>query len=220
MTDDQIIEIVENEFREKFLGVTQQYLDIHNPIYIDGKLKVDRIDRERSNGIVSVFVPVENEKFHFVAWVDTTDPTLEIINTINTEPLNRVYFRATSEELSKEQLKTLTKLTPTESWDKGDKRKFRESTYEYSSLSFLPNPEPDEFEDKIRKLLDYLETDREGIKSLVDNANCWIQVAMDFHVGNGMIGGPSINKEIIKRMSDLGLSIDFDVFVGGNKLRD
>jgi len=220
MTDDQIVEIVEKEFREKFLGVTQQYLDIHNPIYVNGKLKIDRIDRELLNGIVSVFVPVENEKFHFVVWVDTSDSTMEIINTINTVPFNRVYFRATSEELSKEQLMTLTKLTPTESWNKGEKMKFGKNTYKFSALSFLPNAEPDEFEDKLKKLLDFLESDKEGIKSLVEKANGYIQVAMDFHNGNGMIGGPFISKEIIKRMSDFGLSIDFDLYVGGELFKD
>lgn len=217
MNDDQIIEIVEKEFRDKFLGVTQQYLEIHNPIYENGKLKIDRIDRERKNGIVSVYVPVQNEKFHFVVWVDSSAHDLEIINTITTEPLNRVYFRATSEELSIAQLKSLTKLTPTESWGKGDVMKSGKANYKFSALSFLPNPEPDEFENKLKKLLDYLETDKDGVKCLVDQANGIIQVTMDFHNGNGMIGGPSINKESIKRLGNLNLSIDFDLYVSGAK---
>jgi hypothetical protein len=84
----------------------------------------------------------------------------------------------------------------------------------------LPNPEPDEFEDKLKKLLDFLEQDKDGIKKLVDNANGYIQVAMDIHNGNGMIGGHNIDTDDIGRMNDLGLSINFDLYVGGNSFKD
>jgi hypothetical protein len=34
-----------------------------------------------------------------------------------------------------------------------------------------------------------------------------------------MIGGPNIDREDIKRMNDLGLSINFDLYVGGNGIK-
>jgi hypothetical protein len=49
MNDNKIIEIIEKEFKLKTLGVTNQYLKIHSPIYIDNKLKIDRIDREKQD---------------------------------------------------------------------------------------------------------------------------------------------------------------------------
>jgi heme oxygenase len=111
-------------------------------------------------------------------------------------------------------------LPPTEIWNKGDFRKSGKSNYTFSNFTILPNPEPDQFKDKLRKLLDHLEQDKDGIKQLVNNANGHIQVAMDFHNGNGMIGGPSIDSIDIKRMSELGLSIDFDLYVSGNKFKE
>lgn len=82
----------------------------------------------------------------------------------------------------------MTNLMPTEFWNKGDLKKNGKSKYVFSNLKILPNPEPDEFEDKLKKLLDFLEQDKNGIKQLAVSANGYIQVAMDIHNGNGMIG--------------------------------
>ncbi len=49
--------------------------------------------------------------------------------------------------------------------------------WKYSSIWFEPNPEPDEFEDKLKKLLSFLEQDKNGIKTLVDQANGYIQIS-------------------------------------------
>lgn len=40
MTDQQATKPIENEFKERTLGVTEQYLEIHSPIYVDGNLKM------------------------------------------------------------------------------------------------------------------------------------------------------------------------------------
>jgi hypothetical protein len=126
----------------------------------------------------------------------------------------------TSDIFSASELMAMTALKPSEFWNKGDRKKYGKSTYTFSGLSFLPNPEPDEFEDKLKKLLDFLEQDKAGIKRFAEIANGHIQVTMDIHNANGMIGGPAIDKNNIRRMSDLGLSINFDLYVGGNSFKD
>ena len=40
-------------------------------------------------------------------------------------------------------------------------------------------------------------------------------MAMEFHNGNSMLGGPNISKESVKRMAALNLEIDFDLYVSG-----
>ena len=217
MTDQQAIELIEKEFKEKTLGVTESYLDIHSPIYTDNELKVDRIDRETKDDYIIAYLPVLGERFYFAVYINVT--TNEVTG-VGTEACHRVYFRATSETLTADELKAMTNLTPTKLWNKGDIGKSRKSHYTFSNFAIMPNPEPDEFEDKLKKLLDLLERDREGIKQLVDNANGYIQVAMDIHNGNGMIGGHNIDTDDVKRMNDLGLSINFDLYVGGNIFKD
>jgi len=72
----------------------------------------------------------------------------------------------------------MTTLKATKNWDKGEKRNHGDSVHKFSSIMFGPNPEPDEFTDKIKKLLDFLEQDKVGVKRLVDNADGYVQIAM------------------------------------------
>jgi len=221
MTEQQVTELVEKEFKEKTLGTTEQYLEIHSPIYFNNKIKIDRIDRDSKydNGdeLIIAYLPVLDEKFYFAICIN---PKENEVTGFYTEAYHRVYFRATSEIFSIDELKSMTNLKPTEFWNKGDLRTYGKSKHTFSSFVILPNPEPDEFEDKLRKLLDFLEQDKDGVKQLVDNAYGYVQVAMYIHNATGMIGGPHIDTDAIKRMNDLGLTIDFDLYVGGNPIKD
>lgn len=212
MTDEQAITLIEKELQDKTFGVTEQYLEIHTPIYLNNKLQIERIDRDCDKFIIA-YLPIRDERFYFAVYIDSDSG--EIIN-IGTEPHHRVYFFATSESLSETDLKAMCSLSVDESWNKGDLKKNGRSTHKFSALKIMPNSEPDEFEDKLDKLLTYLETDKKGISQLVEKAEGYIQVAMDIHNGNGMIGGPNISKESITRMHNLKLSINFDLYVGGN----
>ena len=215
MTDDLIIQKAIEEIETKSLGVTEQFLEVHEIEYADGKPVVARVDKEKGDGVVIVYFPVKGFSFYFAVYLDTV-PEIAIRRT-GTEPDNHVYFRATSEVLDFKQLAALTKLPTSGGWNIGDKRR-PGGTLEWknSKVEFKPNPEPDEFEDKLKKLLDFLEQDREGVKQLVDKAGGYIQVAIEFHDGNGMLGGPHIDKEYIKRMALLDLEIDLDLYATGN----
>lgn len=217
MTDEQIIAMIEDEFRQKTLAVTEQYLEIHSPVYVDNKIKVDRIDRESKDEYFVAYLPVQDERFYFAVYINTK--TSEVTG-VTTEAFHRVYFRATSESLMADELKAMTHLIPTTTWNKGDRRKYGNSFHTFSHFEILPNPEPDEFEDKLKKLLDLLEQDKEGIKRLVEKAHGYIQVAMDIHNANGMIGGHNLDTSDIRRMNELGLSINFDLYVGGNHFKE
>jgi hypothetical protein len=114
----------------------------------------------------------------------------------------------------------LTNLKPTWGWSKGDARKSSKLFYSFSALHFEPNPEPDEFEHKLRKLLDFLETDKVGIATLVDQASVQVQVATIFHNGNTMLGGHRLDRKIVKRLAALNLEVDFDLYAEGNFFKD
>ena len=217
MTDQQAIELIEKEFKKKTFGVTEQYLEIHSPIYTDNILKVDRVDRDSKNEMIIVYLPVLDERFYFAVYINTK--TNEITG-IGTEAYHRVYFRAISETLTVDDIKAMTHLTPTEFWDKGDLRSNGKSNHSFNGFKILPNPEPDEFEDKLKKLLDFLEQDKEGIRQIAEKAEASILVTRDIHNANGMIGGHNIDTDDIRRMNDLKLSINFDLYVGGKSFKE
>jgi hypothetical protein len=212
MTDDQIIKLIEDEFRDPTLSVTRQYLNIHKPVYSNGKIVIARIDRD--DPIIAVYLPVEGEKFYFTVYVD---PQTVELTMVETEAWHSVYFRAVSESLSIDELMAMTKFKPTEFWNKGDRKSIGNANYQFSQFKLQPNPEPDAFEDKLRKLLDLLEQDKNGIRQLVEKAEGYIQVGANIHNANGMIGGHHIDAESVRRLNDLGLAIDFDLRVSGKK---
>ena len=137
--------------------MTEQHLEIHSPIYIDNKLKVDRIDRDKEDEMIIAYLPVLDEKFYFAVYIDIK---INEVTSVGTEAYHQVYFRATSESLTFDELKAMTILTATEFWNKGDQRKNGKSNHTFSNFKILPNPEPDEFEDKLKNFLTFLEQDK------------------------------------------------------------
>jgi hypothetical protein len=218
MFDEQVSIKVGQEIKDKTWGVTEQFLQVHDIVIVNGRPKIERIDTDKVDGTVIAYVPVKDEPF-FMAFYFDNKKDLNI-RGIGTESKNQVYFRATSEQLTFLELTSMTILKHTDGWNKGDERKLGKGNYRFSSFEIEPNPEPDEFEDKLRKLLDLLETDKEGVKRLVDKANGGISVAMTFHDGNGMFGGPHLDKETVKSLGDLNLSVDFDLYADGNSFKE
>ncbi len=213
MTDKEIFEIAIEEIATKSWGVTEQFLEIHDIERIDGVPRLERIDRDKSDGVIIAYFPVKDERLYFAVHVQS-DPTAKIVG-IGTEYYNDISFQASSEILDYDELAALTSLKPTGGWRKGALKSSGKATYKYTLIRFSPNPEPDEFEDKLKKLLDFLEQDPIGVKILVDIAKGYIQTAMIIHNGNTMLGGPHIDKESIKRMAVLNLEIDFDLYAEG-----
>jgi hypothetical protein len=213
MTDLEISKLILKEFNEKTLGVTSQYLEIHEPIYENGQLKIERIDREKNDDRIIAYLPVKDEYFFFSVYLDKKKGE---IFSIGTESRNLVSAIFASENLTSDDLKLLTKLHCQEFWNRGDKKPNSKTTYNFSGIEFYPNPEPDEFEDKLDKLLTFLEGDKDGIISLSSKCKGYIHVLMDFHRGNQLLGGMSIEVETLKRIGDLNLSIDFQFTAWGN----
>jgi len=213
MTNFEIIKHAIEEVEKKSWGVTQQFLGIHELIYEDNKPKIAHIDQDAPDGTAIVYFPVKDEKFYLAIYIKTI-PDIDI-SWVGTEAGHSVYFKATSDNLDFSQLASLTTLKPTGGWSKGDMKKYGNSTYSFSCIELIPNPEPDEFEDKLNKLLDFLEKDKDGIRKLVNVAHGRIQVASIFHNGNTMLGGFHLSKHLLSRLNALEVEINFDLYAEG-----
>jgi len=213
--ESTVMQMAIEEIESKRFGFTGQFLEIHDVVHTNNLPKVDRIDWDKNDGSAIVYFPIEGERFYLAVFVDTL-PEVSV-RWVNTESYNCVYFRANSDILSLNQLADLTSLKSTGGRSKGDNRGSGQSgiLWKESTLFIEPNPEPDEFEDKLTKLLDYLDQDKPGIQNFVLNYAGYIQVAIEFHNGNTMLGGPHIDKELIKRMGSMDLEIDFDLYARG-----
>lgn len=110
MTDDQVKNLIRVELTQRTLGVTDQYLEIHEVVYEAGELKIDRIDREDEGGLVIACLPIKDEYFSLAVYIDANENTIQ---SIGTESRNQVLFRATSNELTIEEMQSMTKLVAT-----------------------------------------------------------------------------------------------------------
>jgi hypothetical protein len=219
MFEEQVSIKVGQEIQDRTKGLTDLFLQVHDIVRIDGRPKIERIDTDREDGVVIAYVPVIDESFYFALYFDNKE-SLNLIG-IGTEPHNSVYFRARSRELNVDELKSLTTLEAAKRWTKGQKEKYGPGFHINSQIEIELNPEPDDIMDKIKKLLDILEKDKDGIKRLVDTASGYIQVYMRFHVGNKtLFGAPRLDKKTIGRLNELNLSISFELYAEGNFFKE
>jgi len=214
MTTEEITDLVEFELKNQDWGVTEQILEIHSPALSENKLQIANVAFK--GDAVSVFIPIEGERFYLVFYIDTEKRE---ITGISTEPSILVYFKATSRELDLSDLKGYTNLEPAESWNKGDRRPSGKAFYSFSGIVIEPNTKPNDFESKFNELISELKKDKAGVQQLAKLAEGYIQVVMDFHNVNGIIGGPNLNEANIKDLNDLGLSIDFAFYVSGRSYK-
>jgi hypothetical protein len=212
----QIHEAVEREINQKNLSATANHLANHKPIYKKDKLQISRVDNEKEGNIAVAYLPVEGQEFYFALSIDTD--TGKIIS-FDTEANHKVIFRATSVFLSSKELEEFTSLKPTNSWSKGQKNPNANFDYFFSALTIEGSDLPDELEDKLEKLMALLEKDKAGIYNLASNSNAFIQVVSHHYISNGQLNSISLSNEIIKRISDLGLEINFETYIDGSKLK-
>jgi hypothetical protein len=102
---------------------------------------------------------VKDEYFSFAVYIDEIKKE---IYSVVTQSRNPISFTATSDTMTVDEMLSLTKLKATETWSKGDTR-FKKLVHKVSGVAFEPNPEPDEFEDKLKQLLFLLQQDKEGV---------------------------------------------------------
>ncbi|REC59699.1 hypothetical protein DRF65_24390 [Chryseobacterium pennae] len=212
MTEQEIRELIQNELTNKEWGFTEQVLEIHTPVYQDGKIIIENIVDDNNEKIV--YLPIVDEHFYLAFWIHTKNK--EIIG-ISIEPGVSIYYKAISENYSSNDLRDITRLEITKSWNKDDQRKSNAGSYGFSCIMIEADKKPDVFERKLDILLSELMKDPDGVKKLSDLADTTIQVVIHYHNGNGMIGGPSLSDKNIKTLADLNLSIDFDFYISGNQ---
>jgi hypothetical protein len=217
ITEVEIIAAAIEEIENPTFGVVVQFLEVHEVGYKDGKPEVAEVKIDAVENVATVYFSVKGECFYFAVYLNTA-PEVQV-RFADTEDFCQVYFSAYSEELTLQELSTLTVLKPTESYDKGDRLTYK-SVATGSSVTFQPNREPDTFATKLKHLLDFLERDIDGIRRLASEASGCISVHTIFHNGTNMLGGFHLDKSDIQRLAALNLEIDFDLYAAGNLFKD
>jgi hypothetical protein len=212
--DNLIIDLAFDEIKNKSIGFTAQFLDVHKLVYENEKPVIVKIDKNRKKGSVVVYFKVTDVKFYFVLYFKTENE-IQLLGS-NAHPYISISLKADSKTLSLNELSRFCKLKYSIGKNKGDK-KVQGSSVEWreSRIIYEPFLEPDDFDRKLENTIEYLETDKEGVIKLADNGRGHIGIVIDFYISNSMLGGFTINKVFMKRLLDLNLNIDFDMYATG-----
>jgi len=200
------------------LAHTKQLLENLEVILEGQDPKVQRIALDQESNRFEVYFPLKSKNFFLVIFINANSFTE--VEWVDIQPGNGVYFTATSEALTFDELQALTSLKATEGWSKGQLRNSHPNDpfiYKFSCFTFEPIEERAyDMEEKLLKLLDKLEADIVGVQKLAEIANAGINVHQYDYAGFGSISGISLDKNIIQRLAHLGLDIDFDLYASGD----
>ncbi|AXO78954.1 DUF4279 domain-containing protein [Olleya aquimaris] len=203
-----------SELKSPTFGTTEQYLEVLKVEMENGNPKIERVDFESFEKTNVVYFSIENEPFFLSVYFSKENN--EITN-VGTENGNQVYFTATSENLTFEQLSELTKLSGLSGWSVNDDRKVGKGKYNFSRLTFEPiKSRAYDLDEKLKLLLNELEKDTKGIKKLTEIADAGISIHHQQYIDGNK--GINFDIEIINRLSNLNLGIDIDQYVHGKEL--
>ena len=213
--ENELIRKAISEIEKPTFETTKQYLEVLNVELENGKPKVERVDLENFEDVNIIYFPIQDKPFFLT--VHFGKENNEILG-VGTENGNQVYFTATSENLTFEQLSELTKLRGLSGWSVNDDRKIGKGKYNFNRLSFEPiKSRAYDLDVKLKLLLTELEKDADGIKKLTVTSDAGISIHHQQYIdGNN---GINFDIETINRLSKLNLGIDIDQYVFGNELK-
>jgi hypothetical protein len=210
------IDVAIAEVLNPAFAVTRQYLESNEIAFENGKHKVERLDLNRSDNLVAVYFPFKNERFFLQ--VDVTKAPEVKVDFVWTENGTRTYLTAVSEELTFTELSHGFPFQPLTGWSKGDNKKDGKSQYTFSRLEFdIFTSEAYDLNQQLDLLLNELEKDVESVKRLTEKASTIIAVCKHQYVSGN--AGIHLDIQTIKRLSNLNLSIDIDMYISGNAIR-
>jgi len=212
----EIIGIVEKELGRPSLGVVKQFLEIHE-IQSDGKQPVIlKVQQKKNENRILVYLAVVKQRFYFVLIIDrkTKKP-----DWAYTELYVSIDLWARSKKLTVEKMQKLTTIKFSKSYRKGEMISRSKTKLKENRITINAPQTPDAFENKLSKFIRRLEKDASGIRKLVSQADGGLGIGIDFHNGNGMLGGFSISPTLIRRLSSLGLDLNFDLYATGNRFK-
>ena len=212
---NELIKKAISEIENPTFGTTEQLLEVLNVEKENRKLKVERVDFKSFDETNVVYFPVKDEPFFVSVYFSKENNE---ITSVGTENGNQVYFTATSENLTFEQLLELTKLSGLSGWSLNDDRKIGKGKYNFSRLTFEPiKSRAYDLDAKLKLLLTELEEDTDGIRKLTKMADAGISIHHQLYIdGNN---GINFDIETINRLSKLNVGIDIDQYIFGNELK-
>ena len=215
--EDKVREIAISEVMNPTFAITKQFLATNAVVMENDKPVISDVIFSKDGEFAEVYFPIVDENYFFVVYVDIIpEPALRFMGM---NAGNRVYFYAASETETAIDLVDQLDIVPTEIWKKGDAvsarntvSKNKDSGFEFMSSNKLTG----EVEDKLEYILGVLIQNIEKIKALSLKADIGINIA--YYGYKEQMWGLDLSANTIKKMAELGVSVDIDLYAGGPDL--
>ena len=209
---ETITELIHQELLFPEWEPTKQLLSVMEVELDNGLPKIEGVVIHEKAGTATGYVAVK-EGFYIGVHLALKEGNMEIC-AIDSEPSIYLSYSPTSEELSVEELLSLTSLKPQQV-----QQAHGATGSSYSSLWFESSDKPGSIEDKLDEFLAYLEQDVAGIQRLVartGTADIWVSIG--FHISNRNFTRLFLPQHLIARLHHLRLALTFDFRVLGKEL--
>lgn len=205
-----------NEVLNPAFELTKQYLANNKLIYKDEVPVIEDVILKKQEKKALVYFPIYEEDFYLVIVIDLEHKIETCF--MNMSAGNLVKLFVASYEYNLQELLNVIDIKPTKQWMKGEKLG-RNGQHKHSGFIYAPvDKKTGEVEDKLELLVNELLPRREMILKLLEIADVEIQVA--YYGYKDEMWGIHLEKDLIKKISVLNISIDIDLYTGGKDLGD
>ena len=213
--------------------LSKQYLEVNEIEKIDNEYIYERYSIHKKHEIyftkeshekvehiidvITFYYKVKNYRYFFCVQINIEKEEIEWIYMKNS---TYCYLSARSENMTLEEMTNLTKLKYSYGVTKGQKeyRGKKEITHKSSLVKYrFTNETSFEIEEALNMLLDELEKDKEGIKTLVQKTNASIVFCKYQYVSAN--AGIGLDIKTIARLNDFNLGIFIDMYCEGEYIK-
>jgi hypothetical protein len=222
-------QIADDEINNPQWGVTKQFLEVNtvkkiNSEYVYERYSIDNqtityhdIKNSRADIYdykeIAFYYEIENEHYFYCIGVDINKNNVARVFTVNA---TYCYLYAYSDCMTLEEMAKLTKLKYSDGGTKGQKTNRGRGFYSTSWIKYqFARSTSHELEESLNMLLDEIEKDKEGVKYLVKKTDACIDIVKYQYVSAN--AGIEIDNKTIKRLEELGLKIEIDMYIEGER---
>jgi hypothetical protein len=208
--EETVVEIAKQELAKPTLSDVARLLKVHKLAMVNDQLSSARVKIDDKNQRAQVYFDIEDEPYYFVLTVDYENKT---IGSVYIETKYRVYLRIISNDIPPSYITNCIGIIPTETGLKKAHHKEGMNFWHFEPQKDIP----DTVECKLEYLLDTIENKKQNLISL-ESQNCIAVIEICYEGYTDWLSGLHFDFDSLKRIVDLGLHIDIDMYASGPEM--
>jgi hypothetical protein len=214
MSKEKYILLASQEIWQPTFAITKQILSVMQIAMVDGKPIVERLENNDNDDTVTIYFKVANEQFFVAVRIEKET---EKINFVWVQSACKVYFTASSETHTLQQLKAEFYGNQVAGYSMGDAINNTKNIHRVSRLNYnLQTSMAFDTEELLQDLVDELDNNKTLFMPFRKSHGCAIIICKYQYVSAN--AGLHLNTSLIKKIANLDLLLDIDTYIVGKPL--